>query len=130
MMNKQQLDNELSNIFDKHGAFFAFSNAQYNEKAKENEKYTSLGAGLICPVSAIKNLKNDMDNAINKYEKQDLKENGKQKIIWRELANYECQISYDISDAVHALKSYGITEAEIKKEWPAYLQHCVDNDYF
>jgi len=129
-MNRSELDNRMSEIFDKHGAFFAFSNKQFEERANKNLKYTSCGAGLICPVDNKRVLQSEIDIAIKEHTKKDLDANGKKKIIWRELANYECQISYDISDAVSALDSYGITEKEIQKEWPDYLQHCVDNDYF
>jgi hypothetical protein len=46
------------------------------------------------------------------------------------LANQEAQISRHISDTVAALAGYGITEAEVKAEWPGYFQHCIDNDLF
>ena len=125
-----ELDNKMSEIFDKYGAFFAFSNKQFDEKADKSKKYTSCGAGLICPVNNKQLMQAELDIAIKKHEEKDMAENGKKKIIWRELANYECQISYDISDAVAALGSYGITKDEIQSEWPAYMQHCIDNDYF
>ena len=53
--------------------------------------------------------------------KQDLAENGKDGVIKRELGNYECYYTGDIETCVDALKSYGITEEEIrvvfKQEW-------------
>lgn len=31
---------------------------------------------------------------------------------------------------IEALQGYGITGAEVKAEWPAYLRHCAENDLF
>lgn len=127
---KQQLDAAMSDIFKQHGAFFAFSGEQYKAGAVDGVKYTNTGGGLICPVDAVADMTAALNAVVKEYEANDLKANGKQKLIWRELANYECQITYDPSDAVAALESYGITEAEVLEEWPAYMKHCRDNDLF
>ncbi|WP_422938945.1 DUF7659 family protein, partial [Vibrio harveyi] len=38
-------------LFDQLGAFFAFSNEQFNAAKKEGIKYVSLGFGMIVPES-------------------------------------------------------------------------------
>ncbi|WP_456303359.1 DUF7659 family protein, partial [Vibrio lentus] len=44
------------------GAFFAFSNKQFDEAKKEGVKYASLGMGLICPVDNAKQLMTRLDS--------------------------------------------------------------------
>jgi hypothetical protein len=40
---------KISQVLNNNGAFFAFSDKQFNEQKKDNIKYVSMGAGLICP---------------------------------------------------------------------------------
>ena len=56
--------------------------------------------------------------------------NGIKKIIWRELANYECQIVGSVADCDDALKDYGITKKQIMLEWSDYFDYCFEMDYF
>lgn len=101
--------------FDKHGAFFAFSNKQFAEKQKQGVEYVSLGMGLICPKPNAKLLIEEL-NAINaKGILQDVEENGMEAIIKRELYNHECFYTGDISDCVDTLKDYPTNEGEIRK---------------
>jgi len=93
-------------------------------------KYVSLGAGLYAPKKTYKKLIDAIDKASQNHIKRDLKANTVKKIIWRELANYETQISGNPSDCIEALKPYGITENQIRSEYPAYWDDCVKNDYF
>lgn len=117
-------------LFNVNGAFYAFSQKQYNEKVVGGVEYVGLGGGLVCPKNNASNLLKDFDVIHTKNIKIDLEDNGVKKIIWRELANYECQIVSDYSDAVEALENHGITEEQVKAEWKDYFQHCVDNNYF
>lgn len=112
------------------GAFFAFSNEQFDAKKKEGTKYYRMGAGLICPKDTADQLVENLYNIALEGIKKDMEENGKAAIIRRELFNHECQISMDYSDCVRKLEDYPITEEEIKKAFPAFMQECVDNDYF
>ena len=56
--------------------------------------------------------------------KQDIKENGKKKIILRELQNHEAFYVGNIEDTIHKLEDYPITEDEIShifsKNWAKY----------
>lgn len=120
-----------TNLFNETGAFFAFSTKQFEEAQDEKvEKYVSMGAGLICPKENALTLHNGLNDINKNGIELDMKENGKKKIIWRELANHECQISMDIDDAIQKLADYPITEADVKAEWPAYWDNCVENDCF
>jgi hypothetical protein len=121
---------KTSAAFDLHGAFFAFGNEQYDKKAIAGIKYTSMGAGLIAPVDNAKSLQVSLDTIYKDARQQDITENGIKAIITRELGNYECQITGDITDAVDALKAYGITEEQIMLEYKTFYQNCIDNDWF
>jgi len=120
----------LDQIFSKYGAFFAFSDKQLRESAKDGVTYVHLGHGLICPKSSHKELYAEMKEDSKRVIAEDLAMNGKNQIIWRELANYECQISGSIEDAVSALEDYDITEAEIAEEYRKYFDHCCEHDLF
>ena len=116
--------------FRNAGAFFAFSQRQFNEQKKTDTKYVNLGGGLICEKGREDQLCETLDKIAEDGIKQDVKENGKDAIIRRELFNHECQITMSPEECTRALKDYPITEAEIFKAFPAFMQLCCDNDYF
>jgi len=101
-------------LFSRIGAFFAFSNKQFDEQKKEGVKYTQLGCGLICPVGTATELMDELDKINEAGIKQDLEENGREGIIRRELENHECYYTGDTSACVDRLKDYGITREEIR----------------
>ena len=117
-------------IFNKFADFFAFSQDQLNEKKKDGIRYASLGSGLIAPIYEAANLIQALNTTHKEAIQLDIAENGIKAIIHRELANYECQITCDYSDALDVLIDYGITEKQVETEWPIFWQNCVDNDYF
>ena len=116
--------------FNKYGAFFAFGSKQFDEKKKDGIKYVQLGAGLIAPKETYKDLIDALDNINADGIAQDIKENGIKKILWREFANYECQIVGSPEDAIDALENYNIDTDTIWEEWGKYWNWCVDNDQF
>jgi hypothetical protein len=125
------VESQQSELFKSTGAFFAFSNKQFDEHKIEGIKYASMGSGMICPKESVKDLRNGLDSIYKSGIEADIKENGIKAIIHRELANHECQITSDISDAVDNLIDYpGITRETIQAEWPEFIKHCIDNDYF
>ena len=113
----------ITKLFDELGAFFAFSNEQFDEaKNPKVKKYVSLGAGLVCPKENVDEFQEQYNNLIQEGIRQDLAENDKIGIIHRELGNYEYCVTYDISDTVAALQQYGITPEEIQAEVKPYLK--------
>jgi len=121
---------EQTKILDANGAFFAFSGEQWEVASDISQKYKSLGGGLYCPEKNADALTKQLNENYAFKIKWELDNNTLKDIIWYQFANHETQISGDISDALEALKSYGIIEDDIKKEWPGYYQNCIDNDYF
>ena len=113
----------------KHGGFWAFGKDQFKKAYNPKLKYVSLGAGLYAPKKTYKNMIVDIEKASMDYIKKDLENNSVKEIIWRELQNHEAQFS-DTRDTFDVLEAYGITIEEINKEYPAYMEYCVDNDLF
>jgi hypothetical protein len=129
-MNYFNMDAKINDLLDANGAFFAFTEQQYNAEALPGVEYKRLYAGMLCPSDNVKTVMDGMDNLSNEKTQYELANNSIKAIIWDSLANYECQVTGDYSDAIEALKPYGITEEVIKTEWPAYYQNCIDNDFF
>lgn len=102
-------------LFEKCGSFFAFSLKQLNEAKKDGVKYVNMGAGLICPKEQVQAMDEGLENIQKAGIEQDIKENGIENIIKRELGNHECYYTGNISDCVDELDQYGVTEKEILK---------------
>lgn len=127
-MDRQILDAKMSDIWNRHGVFFAFSAEQFNAKAIAGIKYASCGGGMICPEKNVEVMMNEIDQAIDEHTAQVLEKYGRQRVIWYELDNHEATYTRDIDDAVEALKEYGITREEVIAEWPAYWRSYVERE--
>lgn len=113
-------EDRQTQLFQDTGAFFAFDQKQFDEAMKyrnKNCKWVSLGSGLIAPKNMVNTILKGLKKIQQEGIQQDLKENGKQKVIERELFNHECFYTGDYQDCVEALKDYGITKEEIKAEF-------------
>lgn len=104
-------------LFKTTGAFFAFSQKQFDEGMKEGVEYVALGCGIICPKENVEALEAGLQSTRETGIAQDLAENGKQAIIARELHNYEAFYTGDISEACGALSGYGISRDEVRAEY-------------
>ncbi|HCE1583017.1 TPA: hypothetical protein NGR52_004258 [Vibrio parahaemolyticus] len=104
---------------DKYGAFFAFSNKQFDEQRKDNVIYRNMGTGLICPSQHCQALFDELAAIAKRGREQDIAENGAEAIIKRELYNHECFYTGDPSDAIDALEGYGFTKEQIIKVYVA-----------
>ena len=94
---------------------------------KEGEKVSSLPYNLFVPSKFVEDYLKEFDQVFNQDVKKDLEENGIDKIIIRELYNYECFYTGDIDDALSALKPYEVTTDQVQKlyvkEYPTYCKH-------
>lgn len=124
------IEQKQTDLFNKTGAFFAFSQKQLDEKKQDNINYVSCGSGLIAPKENVNQLINGLETIHAEGIAEDIKENGKPAIIQRELGNHEAQITGDISDTVDSLDGYGITTAEVRAGYSVFYQTCIDNDWF
>jgi hypothetical protein len=107
-MNKKQ-----TKLFEETGTFFAFGNKQYKERAKKGVKYVNMGNGMITEKPNVEKLINGLDLIYKEAIQEDIKENGKEAIILRELENHECFYVGNIEDAVRKLEDYPFTEDDI-----------------
>lgn len=108
------MNDKQTELFNRTGAIFAFSQEQFNEQKKPDVTYVHLGAGMICPVATRDELTEGLATIYREAIKQDLAENGKEGVIKRELYNHEIFVTYDITDTVEALAGYGIDREEIQ----------------
>ena len=130
-MINQLAENQVTDLLNKYHGFFAFSNKQFDEGIKEGFTYVRMPHGMFAPKQYADTLANQICKAYQDAAKTIQGQKSKKDRIWYELANHECQITYDYSDAVSALSCFDdITEQDVKDQWSSYLQHCVDNDYF
>lgn len=111
-------DDAISALLDKYGAFFCFGNKQFEEKRKPGVKYADCGAGLLVPSEHAHTVIAGIIEIGAQAVEQDKKENGKEKIIERELFNHEAFYTNDISSTVEALQVYGYTQEDV---WPIFV---------
>ena len=123
-------EKELSNLWEENGAFFAFSQSQFDEAAEEGIRYKVLSSiGLYIPVDNVATVLNGME-AIQKNEiERDIKGNGLRSIIIRELYNYECFYTWDYSNAIEALEPYGVTEEQVYKIFREEMENIDFDNY-
>lgn len=112
---RSYIDDKQTAALEKAGAFFAFSQSQYDEAAKEGVNYVNMGSGLICPKENAKELWDDLQRTYKEGVEQDKEENGKDAIILRELHNHEYGYTMDISQTVEALEEYGYSAEDVQK---------------
>lgn len=118
----------VTKLFEKHEAFFAFSQAQFDEKAKKDVKYARFSSGLIVPSKNAEQLMEDLNNNSKAQKEEYLKKYSKQEIIWAELANHEAGYTMDWTDAFEAVKHFGITEEEVAAEYKLWLKDQLERD--
>ncbi|MCR9649553.1 hypothetical protein NB559_06720 [Vibrio parahaemolyticus] len=114
-------------LFDELGAFFAFSNKQFDQANKKGIEYVSLGMGMIVPKNNAKQLVERLEVIQKEGIKQDIAENGKEAIIRRELFNHECFYTGDICDCVEKLEEYGYSYDDI---YQVYSHICKTEDVY
>jgi hypothetical protein len=104
---------KISALLETSGAFFAFSQDQFDAKAVNGIEYVSLSNGMIAPKPNVGVLVDGLSRICREEREKDLAEIGKEAIIRRELINYECFYTGDTSECEEALTVYGITKEEV-----------------
>lgn len=113
-------------LFAATGAFFAFSNDQFDANVKPDTKYVAFGMGMYCPKDKKQELIDGLA-AINAEATQtDLADHTHEQIILRELCNHECFYTGDIEDAIDALEDYPFTRNQIAKVYHDNLNKYSD----
>tara|TARA_R110002167_G_scaffold50874_2_gene147780 strand:+ start:1133 stop:1519 length:387 start_codon:yes stop_codon:yes gene_type:complete len=107
------MEKRQTELFNRTGTIFAFSDKQFEEGKKEGVKYSNLGQGMLTEKGNEIEVIESLDLIYNESIIQDIKENGKNKIILRELQNHEAFYTMDIQDTINKLEDYPITDLEI-----------------
>ncbi|MBB0995730.1 hypothetical protein G6024_01155 [Dietzia maris] len=115
------IQDEQSKLLEDLGAFFAFNREQFEEgaakvqaKKPEGTKWASVGMGMFMPSVNVEEFKRRHSELVAAGMRQDLEKNGRRGVILRELNNYECFYSGDMTPAIEALEDYGITADEVR----------------
>lgn len=62
---------KISQVLAQNGAFWSFSDKQFNEQKKDNIKYVSMGSGLICPKENADKLNNELTQATKEIRQEE-----------------------------------------------------------
>lgn len=108
------IQDKQTELFNLTGTFFAFSMEQFNEGKKLNVEYVSMGGGMVCNKHYAQTLTDGLEKIHKEGIAQDIKENGKEAIILRELGNHEAWYTGDIESTSDALEGYDFTDKEIQ----------------
>jgi len=109
----QQAQTEL---FNKTNTIFAFSEKQFEEQYTKGITYVDLGGGMLTPKQHAKEVAQELQKIYQEAMALDLKENGIQGVIERELGNHEVYYTNDLEPVTDALKDYPeITQKDIIK---------------
>ena len=141
-------DKKITEAIEKHGAFFAFTSEQLNEKKKEGVQYQQCGGGLICPADNVKALLAEVKNIAEdeKERKRSLRakralalkkeelprgEKIKNRVILLKEATARIQNYMDCMELQEAVNT--LTDAEDKEEILKaieYILTCVRCSYY
>lgn len=106
---------KTTKLLDNLGAFFAFSKKQFDEQMVPGTKYVNMNLGMICPKQNVIKMNYNYMYIVKEGIKQDIRENGKEGIIIRELYNHEAFYTGNIEDTHSCLDGYNITMEEVRK---------------
>ena len=129
-------DERISKALKDNGAFFAFTEEQFEEQKKEGEKYASVGFGLICPADNVKELSKEIERISKEEKKKEreaiqkrIKELGIEKLPKEERIKNRIIL---ISEAVSRIQNYmdcmELQEAieELRKAEQANIKEALD----
>lgn len=114
----EYVEEKQTQAFKRANAFFAFSPSQFEEGKAEQPKgiqFVSLGGGLIADKTKADQLVKDLTRINKEGIAEDIKDNGIDNIIERELSNHEAGYTGEIDSTVDALEEYPTTAEHIMK---------------
>ena len=117
-------DQPITELFNKYGAFWAFSNQQFETAKQDQIEYVKFWGNCFCNKETAKEFIAEYHLIFENQKKLFLHENSREDIIKYELANYECYYTGEIEEAFEVLQQYGISYNEVQKvyykELPKY----------
>lgn len=110
------LEQGTKDLMQKHKAFWAIGDEQFNEKKVDGVTYTQLVSGMIVPVDEADALLKGLNENLNKSIKQDIEENGIENIISREIGNHEVTYTGDLDELKEHIECYKEFAPELNDE--------------
>lgn len=121
------MEEKQTALFNKTGTIFAFSDKQFEEQKVKGKQYSRLAQGMVTEKGNEIEVIEGLDKIYRDSIKQDMEENGKDKVILRELLNHEAFYVGNIEETIHKLEDYPITEDDIsqifQKNWSKYSDY-------
>ena len=134
------MEEKQTKLFTKHKVFFAFSPDQMTQglekTGQEVTDIVHMGGGMYAQKSTADALVDDLERLVTMCIAHDVKENGIDAVIARELANHEAYYTGDIDSTCEALELYPTTREYIlerfyieqkreskEEEWQTQEQH-------
>tara|TARA_R110002012_G_scaffold318071_1_gene535585 strand:+ start:40 stop:426 length:387 start_codon:yes stop_codon:yes gene_type:complete len=121
------MEEKQTALFNKTGTIFAFSDKQFEEQKVKGKQYSRLSQGMVTEKGNEIEVIEGLDKIYRDSIKQDMKENGKDKVILRELLNHEAFYVGNIEETIHKLEDYPITEDDISQifqnNWAKYSDY-------
>jgi len=140
MIDRTELDEQITKIMQDKGAFFAFGDKKFNERKAERSfvkrlnvivaivatvalgvQYVSLHSGMIVPMDNVEGVVSEIKLASAAHIERMLAQHSPEELIDYELGNHKCQISGDIDDAASALKPFGIEREQVIARYPEFI---------
>lgn len=126
-MKKFNMNEKLSELFEKHGVFFAFSDAQFEAKKQAGVEYAGLIGGGVIPAGNVKAFYEDMAILNAEQKEYNLKHFSKEKLILDELFNHEAFYTWEIEDTYEVLNGmYDFTKEEVQEVFSKYRDKYSD----
>lgn len=119
------IENKLDDLLLEVGSFFAFSEEEFHKQKKQGVIYTKGILGSVLPVEYKEYFYIKLEQIYKEAIEQDKKEHSKEKIILRELENYESFYTGSISSVINKLLEYGYTEKDIEEVYTANKENRI-----
>ena len=105
LQSKYQAD--VSALNEKHGAFFAFSDKQIAEQAKDELEYCQYDyGGLVGPVGGGASYRAEADALFDAFTLNVRENVDRTAFIKYELSNLECYLTYDVQEVLMLASHY------------------------
>jgi hydroxymethylpyrimidine pyrophosphatase-like HAD family hydrolase len=127
---------KTAELFKNNGAFFAYSNKQFNEQKKEGIEYVNILGGLIGPKDKAKFILSEMERLYDESVIEHVKNETPEKIISYEYFNHETQLTGDINTIIDLFSEYTrlfpieFSYENILKECDKCYKLAIKNDWF
>lgn len=119
--HKDNRQEQMSVLFEKHEVFFAFSRDQIMKAKKEDVKYYSMDGGMFIPQANYDAFNTEFEAQQDTYESEAKEKFSATEIISYELANHEYCYTYDLTDTKEALEEFGFSDEEYRVAVKDYL---------